>query len=97
MAHRLSPEAEEDLDNIWYYTAKESGSIMRANRLIDRITARFALLIRHPQLGRRRDDLTAGLRSFTIGRYIIFYRIEEEDVLILRVLHGSRDIAALFQ
>ena len=41
MAHRLAPEAEAELDDIWYYVAKESGSIEIANRLIDSITDRF--------------------------------------------------------
>jgi hypothetical protein len=41
MAHRLALEAETDLDNIWYYIAKESSSIEIADRLIDSITARF--------------------------------------------------------
>jgi plasmid stabilization system protein ParE len=31
-----------------------------------------------------------------VGEYVIVYRIQGEDVLILRVLRGSRDIAALF-
>ena len=44
MAHRLAPEAEADLDDIWYYTAKESGSIEIADRLIDSITERLFLL-----------------------------------------------------
>ena len=38
MAHRLAPEAETDLDDIWYYIAKESSSIETADRLIDSIT-----------------------------------------------------------
>jgi plasmid stabilization system protein ParE len=44
MAHRVSPRAEADLDDLWFYTAKESGSIEIANRLIDTITGRFVLL-----------------------------------------------------
>ena len=44
----------------------------------------------------RDEDLRPGLRSFPIGEYIILYRIEDEDVVILRVLRGSRNIAALF-
>jgi hypothetical protein len=44
MAHRIAPEAEAELDNIWYYVAKESGSIEVADRLIDSITERFYLL-----------------------------------------------------
>src|SRR3990172_9070533 len=96
MGHRLAPEAEAELDGIWYYVAKESGSIEIADRLIDSLTDRFFLLASHPYVGRRRDDdLRPGLRSFPVGEYIIIYRIEDEDVLILHVVRGSRNITAL--
>jgi len=91
---RVSPEAEAELDDIWFYVAREIGSIEIANRLIEAITERFWLLAQHPQIGRRRDhDLRAGLRSFPVGEYVIIYRIEDEDALILHVMRGSRDIA----
>jgi toxin ParE1/3/4 len=97
MAHVRSPQAESDLDDIWYYVAKASGSIEIADRLVDAIADRFFLLARYPNMGRARDlDLRPGLRSFPVGEYIILYRIEGEDVMILRVLRGSRDIEALF-
>jgi hypothetical protein len=35
MAHRLAPGAEVELDEIWFWTAKESGSVDIADRLID--------------------------------------------------------------
>ncbi|HYX00395.1 MAG TPA: type II toxin-antitoxin system RelE/ParE family toxin [Candidatus Elarobacter sp.] len=96
MAHRLAPEAEADLHDIWHYVAQESGSIEIADRLIDLITARFLLLTRHQYIGRRRDeDLRPGLRSFAVGEYLIIYRVEAEDVLILHVVRGTRDIQAL--
>ena len=41
MSHRVAPRAETDLDDIWLYVAKESGSIEIANRLIDTLTNRF--------------------------------------------------------
>ena len=41
MAHIRAPEADLDLDDIWYYVAKQSGSIEIAERLIDSITDRF--------------------------------------------------------
>ena len=98
MAHRLAPQAESDLDDIWYYIAQESQSIETADRLVDSITDRFFLLATHPHAGRRRDDdLRPGLRSFPVGEYVIIYRVEGEDVLILRVIRGSRDIEALFR
>ena len=48
MAHRLAPLAEADLDDIWFYVAKESGSIEMANRLIDALTDRFFVLPASP-------------------------------------------------
>ena len=56
MAHRVAPEAESGLDEIWYYIARESGSVVIADRIIDLITERFFLLGRHSHLGRRRDE-----------------------------------------
>ncbi len=43
MHHRLSPEAEAELDGIWYYIAKESGSMDIADRFLDALTDRFCL------------------------------------------------------
>jgi toxin ParE1/3/4 len=99
MAHRLAPAAEADLDDIWYYIARESGSFEIADRLVDSLTERFYLLSRYPHLGRRRDhDLRAGLRSFPVGEYVIIYRVEEDDdVLVLRVLRGSRNLPDLLR
>jgi len=97
MGHLRSPQADSDLDSIWYYVASESGSVDIADRLIDTITDRFFLLANYPNIGRSRDDdLRPGVRSFLVGEYVIIYRLRGEDVLILRVLRGSRNIEALF-
>ena len=98
MAHRLSRQAEADLDDIWLYVATRSGSLDIADRFIDSITERFYLLSLSPHIGRRRDhDLRPSLRTFPVGEYIIIYRTYGEDVLILHVTRGSRNIQALFQ
>jgi len=96
MVHRLSPQAEVDLDDIWIYIASESGNVETADRLVDTLTERFYLLSRYPYVGRRRDaDLRPGLRSFPVGEYVVLYRIDGEEVLILRLVRGSRDLLAL--
>jgi toxin ParE1/3/4 len=97
MDHRLAPQAAADLDGIWYFVAKESGSIEIADHLIDSITDRFFLLASRPYLGRTRDDdLGMASRSFAVGEYVIVYCVENDEVLILRVVHGRRDLEALF-
>ena len=98
MAHRLAPTAEVDLDDIWYYVAGESGNPEIADRIIDKITDTFWMLAQFPHVGRRRDrDLSPGLRSFPVGEYVIFYRVEGRDVLVLHVMRGSRDLEVWFR
>ena len=97
MAHRVAPRAEADLDDIWYYVAKESGSIEIANRLLDTITDHFFVLARFAYIGRsREEDFGPGYRSVAVGEYVIVYSVENEDVLILRVVHGRRQLEVLF-
>ncbi len=97
MPHRVSPEAEAELDGIWYYIAKRSGSMDVADRFVDSLTDSFYLLAMNPHIGRRRDGyLRPGMRSFPVGEYLILYRVNESDVLILHVVRGSRDAEALF-
>lgn len=94
MAHRLAQEARVDLDELWFYLASNASAEI-ADRLVDSITTRFFLLSAYPLVGRRRDDLRKGMRAFPIGEYLVLYRVEGEDVVILRVVRGSRDLEAL--
>jgi toxin ParE1/3/4 len=50
-----------------------------------------------PLFGRARDELKAGLRSFVVRKYIVFYRIWQDTPVVVRVVHGSRDLEALFE
>jgi toxin ParE1/3/4 len=48
-------------------------------------------------MGRARDELRQGLRSFPVGRFSIFYRQLDQGIVVVRVAHGARDIGALFR
>ena len=85
------------MDDIWLHIAAESASIDIASRVVDSITDQFVQLSKHPQLGRRRDDLRSGLRSLTVGSYIVIYRVEGSNVRILHVVHGRRDIKSVIR
>jgi toxin ParE1/3/4 len=98
MPLRVAAEVQIELDEIWRYVAAESGRPDVAERLINSITDHFFLLLKHPHMGRRRDhDLRPGLRSLSVGAYVIIHRMEERDVLILHVFHGRRDLETLLQ
>lgn len=96
---RLSPQAETDLDEIWEWVAIQSGTAKIATAVVSQIVEHLWTLARFPHVGRKRDtDLRPGLRSFTAGDYLILYRMDKRrGVLVLRVLHGARDIPALFK
>jgi toxin ParE1/3/4 len=92
MVHRLAPQARAELSNIWNYIAHESGNLVAADGVIDAITERFYLLAEFPYMGRARDDLRSGLRSFPVGQYVIIYTIDNDDEQILHVFHARQDI-----
>jgi len=96
MAYRLAPQAEADLEDLALYVFLDSGSLEIADRLIESITQRCDLLAAHPRSGRARDDLRPGIRSFPVRGHLLFYRIANSDVVIVRVVRGSRDLGALF-
>ena len=54
------------------------------------------MLAQSPFIGKARDELGPKIRSFPIGNYVLFYQPIEDGIEIIRVLHGARDIEALF-
>lgn len=92
MAVRLNRQVKTELDDIWLYIATESSSLEIADRVVATITDTFLQLSKHPNLGRRRDDIRKDLRSINAGSYIVIYRVEGNNIRILHVVHGRRDI-----
>ncbi|MFO0137146.1 MAG: type II toxin-antitoxin system RelE/ParE family toxin [Cyanobacteriota bacterium] len=88
----LQPRAKADISEIWEFIAEDSDD--QADAFIDLIDQKFQLLAQKSGLGRRRKELAEGLRSFPVGRYVIFYLPIPGGVQIVRVLHGARDIEA---
>jgi toxin ParE1/3/4 len=96
--YRVAAAAEKDLDNIWDYLADKN--LGAAARFLQKVGKTLSLLASNPQMGRPRFELLENLRSFPMGKYVVFYRpVEEDDVSveIVRILHGARDIPALFE
>jgi toxin ParE1/3/4 len=55
------------------------------------------VLAQFPEIGRSRPEIAPGLRSTLVHPYVIFYRLEEEVVQIVRILHGERDLRSITQ
>jgi len=85
--------AEQDLDEIWFYIALDN--VEAADNLLDDIDSSCQLLAMQPRGGRLRRELLAELRSFPVGRYVVFYRPQDDGIEVVRVLHSARDIESV--
>ena len=90
----ISRDAETDLTLLWVYRAEKSE--LSAQRIYQEIVSKYNLLLQFPLSGRSRNDLQEGLRSLPAGKHIIFYREAEDNIEVVRVLHGSQDIQGVF-
>ena len=91
---KLTDQAEADLEDIWVHIARDSPA--NATRFINRVLERCERLADMPGTGRSRADLGPDLRSVPLGNYLIVYRPIAGGIEVVRVLHGRRNIAALF-
>jgi plasmid stabilization system protein ParE len=90
---KLSPEAAEDIREIWAYIAADSIKAARHLRL--QIFEACQRIADNPGIGHSREDLTEKPVLFwPTGSYLIIY-IARKPVEIVRVLHGARDIPSL--
>jgi plasmid stabilization system protein ParE len=53
-----------------------------------------ARLIDYPEAGSKREAFGQGIRALVVDRYLTFYRIAPDGVLVLRIFDGRRDIRA---
>ena len=89
---RLSKLVEDDLVEIWKFIADDHPSA--ATETVELIESKFHLLAKQPEIGHNRPELAAGLQSYAVGNYLIFFLASKgpKGVDIVRVLEGHRDI-----
>lgn len=87
---RLSKAAEADLKIIDAYSFEQFGSEV-ADAYLRGFNELFDQLRQHPFTGHETPDLGAGIRSLTHRRHRIFYSIDNDIVLIIRILHHAMD------
>jgi toxin ParE1/3/4 len=92
---RLTEPAVQDIKQIADYIARQSG-FTQAERFLTRLDEKFAKIARFPSLGRQRDEILPSVRSIPIDLYLILYMPFNQDIDILRVVSGYRDLSALF-
>ena len=90
---RLTDVARRDLDEIWDSIAADD--ISAADRMIDGLHTLIGRLREFPSMGVPRDDLRVGTRSFVHRKYLVFYTLSVDALVVLRVIYGGRDLSSI--
>jgi toxin ParE1/3/4 len=86
----ILPLAEADLEDLWISIAVDSPQA--ADRMVERILKRIAVLERYPEMCQLRPELGTGIRLLVEQPYVVPYRIKTTDIVeVIRVLHGARN------
>ena len=91
-----TPAADADLDEIASFIAQDN--LPAALRFYDAVDITYQQICNHPNRYPRFEvgvPRLAGIRRRSVvgfSNYLVFYRVENENVLIIRVLHGARDL-----
>jgi plasmid stabilization system protein ParE len=97
--YRLTPQAVDDLFQIWSYVAKTS--VEAANRVEEAILATCESAANSPLAGSVRDDLTDRPVRFWLVQpwqnYWVVYDPSKTPIHIIRILHASRDVSQVLE
>lgn len=87
----ITPEAENDLVDIWVCTFKEWGAD-QADDHLDQLERGRNQLIEHPELGVDCSHVIPGYRRLQQEHHLFFYKLENSKLLIVRVFHEDMDV-----
>ncbi len=90
MAFRLSLKAEDDLVDIYLTGVRTFGQV-KADRYYLDLQDTCDFLSRFPQAARERTEIEPPVRIHPHKAHVIVYVVLNDDVLILRIRHGSED------
>jgi toxin ParE1/3/4 len=90
---KITANARADLDELWNSVAQHN--IDSAERLMQRLDYRIRSLSQFPETGIPRPEIYDNLRLLVEGNYLVLYLVRDGMIIILRVVHGARDLTRL--
>ena len=91
---RYNTEAIADIKQIHDYIVHELGSQIAADKTVEKLSKSAHQLALFPEMGAPLSplvDFLTDYRYIVSGKYLIFYRVEDQIVRIIRILYGRRD------
>ena len=91
---KLSPKAIEDLQEIKSYIENDLQNTIATKNTINKIISTYEDLSIFPESGipvQKYVPFATDYRFVLANNYSIFYRISNEDILIIRILYSKRN------
>jgi toxin ParE1/3/4 len=88
-----TPRADLDLEEIWFFIPQDDPAA--ADRWLDTLEEKIALLADNPLMGPSRPDIARELRYHPVGSHLLLYRVIRDGIEIVRVVHGARHLLDL--
>ena len=95
-AYQLTPAAQNDLEDIWLYTAQR-WSAAQADRYTDILEDIIERLLFMPEMARERREFDPPVRIHPSSEHLIIYRVENNHLAILRILGAGQDWQAILR
>ncbi len=86
----LSPRAKTYLDDIWDYTERNWGT-EQAKAYIRLIGAAIQTVAISPARGKACDHIQEGYRKYPAGSHVVFFRLTDGGINVVRILHRRMD------
>ena len=90
----ISQSVSRDLSSIVDYFVIEN--VEAGERLLQTFNQKCQQLVNFPNMGREYNNLRPGLRGLPLNGHIILYQAINDDIEIVRVVNGRRNLKALF-
>ena len=90
MSYVLSPRAQKDIDDIWEYTV-EHWNVRQAEIYLRQIRRAIETVAAEPNIARACDDIRPGYWKYPAGSHVMFFRITDKGINVVRILHSRMD------
>jgi toxin ParE1/3/4 len=87
----ISKKAVSDLEEIWLYTV-EKWTVEQADRYYNLIFDEINYICKNINAGKSMEHVRKGYRASKVKSHFIFYRILNDTIEVIRILHERMDI-----
>jgi len=91
LPYAISKKAVADLEEIWLYTV-EKWSMNQADRYYNLIFDEIRFICKNVTAGKSMEHVRKGYRASKVKSHLIFYRVQNNSVEVIRILHERMDI-----